>query len=102
MVPAIAEHADELGDLCRRYSVLRLDLFGSSAVGEYRPGECDLDFLVEFLPPALTDYADSYFGLLQELEELFGQPVDLVVGPAIRNPYFLQSVEKTKMTIYAT
>ena len=101
MIPDVANRADELKDLCRRYRVSRLDLFGSAATGQYRPGKSDLDFVVEFQAEALAEgYADAYFGLLEALERLFGSPVDLVVRSAIRNPYFLQSVEETRTSIY--
>ena len=98
---AVQERQAELESLCRRYHVLRLDLFGSAAAGDERPGESDLDFLVEFgsVPPG--SYADSYFGLLESLEHLFGRPVDLVVDSAIKNPYFRESVERTKAPVYA-
>ena len=66
-----------------RYSVLRLDLFGSAATEAYRQGESDLDFVVEFLPETMETYSDTYFGLLRALEQLFGERVDLVVGSAI-------------------
>ena len=46
MIPVVAERADELKQLCLRYSVQRLDLFGSAVTGEYRPEESDLDFVV--------------------------------------------------------
>ena len=100
MIPAIADHANELHRLCIRYGVRRLDLFGSAAPGSYRADESDLDFVVEFQPAALPNYADSYFGLLESLERLFGRPVDLVVGSAIKNPFFLQSVEQTRTPVY--
>jgi predicted nucleotidyltransferase len=35
------------------------------------------------------------------LEALTGQPVDLVVASAIKNPYFRQAVERTKTLLYA-
>jgi uncharacterized protein len=91
----------ELEALCRRYHVRRLELFGSAASGHDQPGKSDLDFLVEFdsFPPG--GYADAYFGFLEALEELSGRPVDLVVASAIKNPYFLQSVERTKTLLYA-
>jgi predicted nucleotidyltransferase len=91
----------ELAALCRRYRVRRLELFGSAAVGEDRPGESDVDFLVEFetLPPG--SYADTYFGLMEALERLLGRPVDLVVASTVRNPYFRASVERTKTLLYA-
>ena len=101
MIPVVAEHANELETLCRRYSVLRLDLFGSAATGAYRRGESDLDFVVEFLPTMTDIYSDTYFGLLTALEQLFEERVDLVVGSAITNPYFLQAVEETRTSIYA-
>ena len=79
----------------------RLELFGSAATGHYHPAKSDLDFVVDFQAEALAEgFADAYFGLLEELELLFGRPVDLVVGSAIRNPYFLQSVEETRTSIY--
>ena len=91
----------EVAAPCRRHGVRKLDLFGSAAVGKDRPGESDLDFLVEF-DPATTPgaYVDAYFGLKEDLEALFNRPVDLVVESAIRNPYFRQSVEQTRVPLY--
>ena len=101
MIPVIEEQVDELESLCLIYGVRRLDLFGSASTGQYNPNESDLDFLVEFQPATLDDaYADAYFGLLEALGRLFGRPVDLVVKSAIRNPYFLQSVEQTRTPVY--
>lgn len=100
MIPAIEERTDELKRLCLQHGVRRLDLFGSASTGQYDSEESDLDFLVEFQPSVLDAYADAYFGLLEALGRLFGRPVDLVVESAIRNPYFLQSVEQTRIPIY--
>ena len=72
---------------CEGGSVARVDLFGSVARGEAKPGS-DVDLLVEFLPgsnPGLFE-----MGLLKEdLEERLGCRVDLVSRPAVersRNP----------------
>lgn len=99
MIPAVADRTDELKSLCHRHGVLRLDLFGSAATGRHHE-KSDLDFVVDFKPEAIAMYANSYFGLLEGLEQLFGRPVDLVVGSAIENPYFLQSIEETREPIY--
>lgn len=96
----LAGHETELASLCRRFHVRRLELFGSAAAGHLKP-ESDLDFIVEFEPLARGTYADTYFGFREELERLFGRPVDLIVSSTIRNPYFRQSVERTKVLIYA-
>jgi len=100
-LPQIDPHRAELISLCRRYFVVRLELFGSAATGQFRTGESDLDFLVEFEPRPPCGYADAYFGLLESLEKLFGGSVDLVVDSAIRNPYFRQSVDETRALVYA-
>lgn len=101
MSPTIDRHRVELAELCRRYHVLRLSLFGSAARDDFDPQHSDYDFLVDFeaLPPG--QYADAYFGLLESLEQLLGRPVDLVVASAIKNPYFRQSVEQTMALLYA-
>ena len=100
--PVISERAADLERLCRRYRVRRLALFGSAATGRGLTEASDLDFLVEFepLPPGV--YANTYFGLLEALQQLFDRRVDLVVESAIKNPYFLEAVEATRTPLYET
>ena len=102
MISKITKQSKELEQLCILYHVQRLDLFGSAAIGWRNHEDSDLDFIVEFQPLSAGKYADTYFGLLEDLERLFGCPVDLIVESAIKNPYFLQSVEKTRIPIYET
>ena len=98
LIPALEQHIAELESLCMRYHVRTLDLFGSAATGAFDAETSDLDFLVEFEPAS----RNTYFPLLEELERLFGRRVDLVKESAIRNPYFRQSVEQTRIPIYGT
>jgi predicted nucleotidyltransferase len=101
MNPEIVLRKNQIGELCRRFHVRRLELFGSAAVGRDIPGKSDIDFLVEFdtLPP--SEYSSAYFGLLEALEDLFKRQVDLVVASTIENPYLLKSIEQTKELLYA-
>ena len=92
---------EELTALCRRYRVQRLAVFGSALRDDFNPQQSDLDFLVEFQPLAPGTYADTYFGPKEGLEMLFHRPVDLVVESAIKNPYFLKTVEQSKHGLYA-
>lgn len=101
MSPTIDQHRAELSELCRRYRVRSLSLFGSATRDDFDPARSDYDFLVDFADLQQGQYADAYFGLLQALEQLLGRPVDLVVGSAIKNPYFRQSVDQTKALLYA-
>jgi uncharacterized protein len=65
-----------LTELCRRYRVRELSVFGSAARGEMRP-DSDIDLLVEFLPHAKVDLLD-HAGLMLDLAQLLGRKVDLV------------------------
>lgn len=100
MIAAVAERTADIQRLCGRHHVLKLALFGSAASGQHSPGKSDFDFVVEFPPLPAGAYADSYFGLLEDLERLLGGPVELVVGSAIKNPFFRRSVEQTSTLLY--
>jgi hypothetical protein len=101
MHPLILEKREALEALCRRYRVRRLEVFGSVADGTFDPARSDVDFLVEFLPLKAGERFDAYFGLLASLENLLQRHVDLVMTKAIRNRFFLQSVDRTRTLLYA-
>lgn len=100
MISLVQENFAELQKLCDARSVRRLILFGSAARSDFDPASSDLDFLVEFrsLPPG--SHADAYFGLLTDLERLFGRPIDLLETHCIPNPYLRRAIEKSKVTVY--
>jgi predicted nucleotidyltransferase len=98
---SIETYNAELLDLCRRYYVRRLDVFGSAATGEIKESS-DIDFLVEFDEQVNPRRFDNYFEFLHELEKLFGRHIDLVESGGLRNPYFVREVNTTKRRIYAT
>ena len=101
MHPMIEEKLPRLREICRRHLVARLELFGSATTDRFDEAGSDLDFVLEYLPEAKALYPDVYFDLKAELEALFGRPVDLVMITAIRNPYFREEVEETKVSLYA-
>lgn len=102
MIAIIEQNLGALKKLCRRFHVRRLELIGSAlASEEFNLKESDLDFLVEFQPLKPGEYADTYFGLLEALENLFARHVDLVMVRAVKNPYFLESINKNRKVLYA-
>jgi uncharacterized protein len=101
MHPLIEDHREALRDLCERFGVRRLEIFGSAAAGRFDPDSSDLDFLVDFSPVSPGLLADRYLGLLEALQALFQRPIDLVMIAAIRNPYFLQGIEPSRTVLYA-
>lgn len=64
-----------LADICRRYGVARLDLFGSVLREDFGAAS-DIDVLYEFEPDAHIGW--EIYDLQCELAELFGRQVDLV------------------------
>ena len=91
---------DAIEALCRKYAVRRLLLFGSAATDRFDEATSDIDFLVEFDDAPVSRF-DAYFGLKEDLEALFGRPVDLVSTSAMENPYFAKSVASTSRELYA-
>ena len=77
--------------VCRRWGVRRFELFGSATREDFSPTS-DLDFLVEFESGGSLE---SYLGLRNDLEALFGRAVDLVMPTAIRNPYVRAAIDLT-------
>lgn len=101
MLEMIEARRSELTDLCGRYGVRRLALFGSALRDDFDPGQSDLDLLVEFSPKSPQEHAEAYFGLLEDLESLFGRRVDLLELGAVRNPYLRREIEEQQETLYA-
>ena len=65
----------QLAELCQKYGIAELSVFGSVARGDDRP-DSDIDLLYVRVPG--NDLGMSYFALQEDLEKLFGRPVDLV------------------------
>ncbi len=92
-------HKERLTDLCERYHVDQLYLFGS-ALGLNFTSESDIDFLVKFKPIDLAGYFENYMNLKQELELLFDRRIDLLEEQTLKNPVLIKSINKSKELIY--
>lgn len=91
---------ESLSNVCRRFRVERLYLFGSAADGRFDSERSDLDFLVSLEEKPPGEYAENYLGLADALEKLFGRRVDLVIERSIRNQYFRETVVATRQLVY--
>jgi len=102
MLALIARHRPEIAALCRRYGVRRLEVFGSAARGgDFDARRSDVDFLVEFDPHAAPPSLAAFIDLRRDLEHLLQRPVDLVSAGAVRNPYTLAAIERSRKAVYA-
>lgn len=91
--------SQSLAEMCRRYHVQELSLFGSAVRGEMGP-DSDLDILVEFEPGARIGLI-KFESFVDELELLSGRRIDLVTKSGLK-PWVRPSVLKDTRVIYAS
>ncbi len=89
--------AQRLREVCTRYGVARLDVFGSVARGEATQ-DSDIDVLYTLMPDHRLGWEIEDLAL--ELGEILGRPVDLVSRRAI-HPRLQPSVLAEAEPLYA-
>lgn len=101
MIASIEQNRTALAELCRRFGVRKLELFGSACAGEFNPSRSDLDFIVEFPPEYdFGPWLSRLSQFEQSLTHLFGRRVDLITPSALRNPWFRREADKARVTLY--
>jgi uncharacterized protein len=85
IVPGVVLPEAEIAEICRRYQVRELSLFGSAVRGELRP-DSDIDMLVDYFPEAQPSLFDL-IKMKDELSDLLGRSVDLGVKRALKPRY---------------
>lgn len=100
MINLIQNKKQELQRLCEEYDIKIMYVFGSATTSDFNEAS-DIDILISFKEIPFDRYTDNYFELHEKLEELFFRKVDLLTERSLSNPYFIQSVEKTKQLLYA-
>jgi predicted nucleotidyltransferase len=87
-----------LTDLCERYGVRELLMFGSGVRSDFQTMTSDIDLLVTFRPGERVGW--FRFSELQEsLESVFGREVHLVPKNGLR-PIFRESVLAEAVPLY--
>lgn len=99
MSPKVTIDKNLIAQLCRRYHVRKLALFGSVLRDDFRP-DSDVDVLVEFDADAEMDLMDLV-EIREELQGIFGREVDLVEKDAIRNPFRRHAILTSHEVLYA-
>ncbi|MEP7233797.1 MAG: nucleotidyltransferase domain-containing protein [Ignavibacteriota bacterium] len=75
--------SEVIRELCEKYSVLELSLFGSALRDDFN-SESDIDLLVAFLPDARTTFP-KLLHLEREFAAAMGRKVDLVPKDGLRS-----------------
>ena len=95
----IQSYSKEIMNLCKAHKVKSLYAFGSVLTEKFNL-ESDVDLIVDFEQLDVLDYGDNYYDLKFSLEDIFKRNVDLLEEKAIRNPYFLKTLNQNKKLIY--
>jgi predicted nucleotidyltransferase len=96
-VPTLEIDVERLREVCERYGVASLEVFGSVARGE-ESGSSDVDLLYVLKPEVSLGF--RLFDLEDELADLFGRPVDLVARRSV-NKYLREQVLADAQPLYA-
>jgi uncharacterized protein len=93
------QHIDQIRHLCESNRVISLFAFGSVTNDSFH-AESDIDLIVEIEDIDPLSYSDHYFDLKFKLEDLLNRQIDLLEHKAIRNPFFKQQVDSSKVLLY--
>lgn len=100
MQQIIENKKEDLTNLCKLLNIKRMNVFGSVVSGEFND-DSDIDLLISFSDKlSVEEYTENYFTLHYKLRELFDREIDIVTERSLSNPYFIESINKTKLLIY--
>ena len=89
---------ETIADICRRYRIRELAIFGSAARGDMRP-ESDVDIMIELEPG--THPGLGWLDLEDELEAIFGRKIDAMQKKQLK-PRILAEAERDSVVFYGS
>lgn len=101
MNQAITTHLDAIKGICYKHHVKLLFVIGSAARDTMK-ADSDVDLLYSFREDDIPDgeYADNFFDFQTSLQQLLKTRIDLVAADYLKNPYFINHINKDKVLIY--
>lgn len=100
MLPLIEEQAKDIAQLCEKFGVRKLELFGSACQGEFDPKTSDLDFIADFADIDRPGYGMRYLEFADSLEMLMGRKIDVITTNSTLSPHFTRAINECKVMIY--
>lgn len=90
---------NQIKALCKQHKVKTLFAFGSVTRDDFK-ADSDIDLVVDFDEKDPFIYTDLYFNLKSKLEDLLKRQVDFLEERGIKNRFFRQQLESTKVSIF--
>ena len=95
----LSAYKNEINALCANHKVRSLYAFGSVLTPNFN-SKSDVNLIVDFKEIDVKDYADNYFNFKFSLQDILNRPIDLLEEQAIKNPYFIEELNKKKVIVY--
>jgi predicted nucleotidyltransferase len=100
LVPILKNKKNDVVNLCRSLQVKRMYAFGSAVSGHFHK-DSDLDFLISFDENlSVAEYTQNFFSLHDQLRKLLNRDIDIVTESSLSNPYFIASINESKVLLY--
>ena len=90
---------EQIRELCKQNRVKTLFAFGSVTREDFS-ADSDIDLVVDFEEKDPFIYSDLYLNFKSKLEDILKRQVDLLEERAIKNRFFRQQLESTKVPLY--
>ena len=100
MIPIIISEKEKINKVFKTHKIAKAYIFGSAA-SDHFDNESDIDFLISFqegLDP--LEKGELWWSLHDALRTLVQREIDLVTENSLKNPYFIEELDKTKQLIY--
>jgi uncharacterized protein len=91
---------DDVRSILKKHKVKRAYAFGSVCTDRFH-AQSDIDLLIRFERIPSNQYAENYWSLEDELKDILGRNIDLIVEKQLKNPYLIKVLNQTKTEIYA-
>lgn len=101
-MPEISNHPLPLKQIeafCRKYGVAEFSLFGSILRDDFGP-DSDVDVMLDFEAGRGFTFENTP-DIQDELQRIFGRPVDVIEKGRIRNPIRRQNIMNNYRVVYA-
>ncbi len=92
-------YKNQIIQLCEKYKVKHLFAFGSVLTNKFSE-KSDVDLLVDIKSKDPIIYAENYFDLKFQLEDLLSRKIDLLEERGLKNVYLKENIDNSKLLIY--
>lgn len=100
MISLLKDNLSQLNLIFQSHKVEKAYVFGSAVSGRFSK-DSDIDFLISFqseIEP--LERGELWWSLYDTLRALFKKEIDIMTESSLKNPYFIQEIDRTKELIY--